>query len=1127
MTHTDKRLIEEFIPIKQISAEASREKSIRHGHISTLHLWWARRPLVASRAAVFAALVPADARPQVKERASDPEPMTLNKFMIELCKWNVAPEIIEEARRLIREAYPDAPPKVLDMFAGGGAIPLEALRLGCEAYALDLNPVAHIIELATLVYPQKYGPRLAEDVRKWGEWVLERVRAEVGDLYPLIPDPEFTPEKAEQKARLSGDQMALPWTPHPQPLPGEREAGPHLSEGGEKEGGERIEISPELERRMTDVARQLRQEATPSEDVLWQALRNRQLDGFKFRRQQPIGPFVLDFFCAEARLAVEVDGPIHETQREADTMRQEMLESVGIHFIRVVANDVMNSLDTVLSQIRAALLPPPSEAFSPLPDAFPPLPDAFSPLPDEGEGPGVRGEDEPDNTTAGVPFGYLQPVAYLWTRTVTCPNPACRATVPLVRQTWLKKKKGDNVALEMKPHPTENRMAFHVRHARDPQDFGFDPAGFSQRGNSVCGRCGTTVTNDTVKAEGKAGRMGAQMMATVCVRPGARGKVYLSPDDLPLPVPDEDAIRARIAALTAETGITPPDEEIGGSTRDFFTPLYGLTRFGDLFTPRQMLTLLTFVKHVRSAHDAMLAAGLDGEYAKAVDVAIAFAVDKTLTRSGTLSPWDAGYEKLVMSFGRQALPMVWDFAESSVLAEGSGSVRTSIDFVARTLAELAQVKAVGIVDRGSATQQPYADKFFDAVITDPPYYDYISYSDLSDFFYVWLRRIVGNLYPEHFTGDLAPKKQEAIVAPYRHDNSRDAARDYYERMMSDAFNEAYRVLKPNGVMAIVYAHKTTAGWSTLVQSLRNTGFAITEAWPLDTELSGHLKKDMAALASSIFLVARRRDEAQKGLVLGLSRLGVDTRLVECADYIQDVRPEMKRIVKERVRFFLNVGISGADLSIATVGAALAPYTRYACVELPNGEQLSVIDYLDEVQREVIQVLLGEAAKSDERTQFYLMARHNYGGAWVEFDEANNLARTIGVELDSGPDALTRGADALVEKKGSQVRLLGFEERGDSESLGLPTPERPKAPLIDVLHRLLWLVEHDNAAIQDFLAQTMPDKYMLRVVAQTLQGKALASEPKPGAMLDERTPEQRAIQTLLASWRRIMHEDTML
>lgn len=311
-------------------------------------------------------------------------------------------------------------------------------------------------------------------------------------------------------------------------------------------------------------------------------------------------------------------------------------------------------------------------------------------------------------------------------------------------------------------------------------------------------------------------------------------------------------------------------------------------------------------------------------------------------------------------------------------------------------------------------------------------------------------------------------------------------------------------------MVTVYAHKTTAGWSTLIEATRKAGFCITEAWPLETEQAHRaLSQDTAALASSIFLVGRKRDNGHT------------------ARYVEEVQPEMKRIVKERVGFLLAYGIAGADLSIATVGAALAPFTRYARVELPNGEELTAAAYLEEVQREVIQVLLGEAAKSDERTQYYLMARNNYGGAWVEFDEANNLARTIGVELDSGPDALTRGADALVEKKGSQVRLLGFEERGDSESLGLPAPDRAKAPLIDVLHRLLWLVEHDNAAIQDFLAQTMPDKYMLRVVAQTLQGKALASEPKPGAMLDERTPEQRAIQTLLASWRRIMHEDTML
>ncbi len=942
MTHTDKRLIEDYIPIKAISAEASREKSIRHGHISTLHLWWARRPLVASRAAVFAALVPAG-------KTAD-EKRELNDLMIRLCKWEVDQRTLDEARERIRQAYPDAPPKVLDMFAGGGAIPLEALRLGCEAYALDLNPVAHIIELATLVYPQKYGKKLAEDVRKWGEWVLERVRAEVGDLYPLIPDPDFTPEKAQARASLASQ--------------------PRL-------------FAPTKGEQMT------------FDDVEWD---------------------------------------------------------------------------------------------------------------------GAADEDEPDSTTADVPFGYLQPIIYIWTRTVRCPNPSCRAHVPLVRQTWLKKKKGDNVALEMKPHPAENRMAFQVRHVRDPKEFGFDPEDFSQRGNSVCGRCGTTVTSDHVKGEGKAGRMSAQMMATVCVRAGAQGKVYLSPDDMSLPVPDEDAIRARIETLTVATGITPPHEEIGGSTRDFFTPLYGLTRYSDLFTPRQMLTLLTFVKCVRLAHEEMIAAGIDAEYAEGIAVLLAMWVDRLTDFNSTLCTLKPGGGRgVVHTFVRQALPMVWDFAESNPLGSASANATIALDYTAQAIETcINSGRSPATVHRGSATELPFGDSTISAVITDPPYYDNISYSDLSDYFFVWLKRSIGFLFPAHLTLELTPKKKEAIVASYRHaDNSSDA-RQFYEQMMASAFSEANRVLKPGGFVVVVYAHKTTAGWSTLVDSMRSAGFSITEAWPLDTEnASRMLAQGTAALASSIFLVGRKRDNGHT------------------AHFIDDIQPEMQRIVKERVRFFLQVGVTGADLSIATVGAALAPYTRYARVELPNGAELTAAAYLDEVQREVVRVVLGEASKADERTQYYLMARENYGEVWVEFDEANNLARALGVELDTGPEALTRGSDALVEKKGSKVRLRTFEERGDLAALGLPTPERPKAPLIDVLHRLLWLVEYDNSLIQEFLGLALPDKYLLRVVAQSLQGKALASEPTPGAMLDERTPEQRAIQTLLASWRRIVDEGKMI
>jgi len=524
----DKRLIEDYIPIKKISAEASREKSIRHGHISTLHLWWARRPLVAARAAVFGALVQADAQPQL----IDPEthaPMTITKFMIELCKWKLRDEILEEARRLIREAYPDGPPKVLDMFAGGGSIPLEALRLGAEAYALDLNPVAHIIELATLVYPQKYGAQLAVDVRKWGEWVLERVRAEVGDLYPLIADPDYTGVRERFLSALPQQTQMFPGTQ----------------------------------------------------------------------------PEQLTF---------------DDTADEPD----------------------LDMEDNV---------------------------------------------DEPDALPVGIPAGYLQPVAYLWTRTVICPNPACRATVPLVRQTWLKKKKGDNVALAMKPHPTENRMAFYVRRAADPADFGFDPAGFSQRGNSVCGRCGTTVTSDYVKIEGKAGRMAAQMMATVCVRAGVSGKVYLSPDEHDLPVPDEDAIRARIEGLTAETGITPPDELLAAQDNQHFqAPLYGLIRFRDLFTPRQLLMLLTFVKWVRLTHDEMTGQGCEGEYAKAITTYLGFALDKVIDRSTTLARWDNIYIKIGSTYARQALPMVWDFAEAMpIISIGSGSFGVAISYIANVI----------------------------------------------------------------------------------------------------------------------------------------------------------------------------------------------------------------------------------------------------------------------------------------------------------------------------------------------------------------------------------------------------------------------------------------------------------
>ena len=252
--------------------------------------------------------------------------------------------------------------------------------------------------------------------------------------------------------------------------------------------------------------------------------------------------------------------------------------------------------------------------------------------------------------------------------------------------------------------------------------------------------------------------------------------------------------------------------------------------------------------------------------------------------------------------------MIWDFAESAVWGEATGSVELCLDWVIKGLVQASVGKNPAKMFRGSATAMPLPDSSLDAVITDPPYYDNVSYANLSDFFYVWLKRSIGPLYPDHFASALTPKKAEAIAETSRCGGSKSKARQAYEQMMAHAFSEAHRVLKPTGQLAVVYAHKTTLGWATLVDALRQAGFTVTEAWPLDTEMKARLlAMDTAALASSIFLVARKRDTAATG--------HFDDR-----DVIKDgntvatkgVRMELEDIVSERVETLWDMGISGAD-----------------------------------------------------------------------------------------------------------------------------------------------------------------------------------------------------------------------
>lgn len=984
MMNDDRRLIEDYLPIQAISAEASREKSVRKGHISTLHLWWARRPLVACRAAVYGALVPASRF--VLENGPDNKKQSLGranaaKFLAELCKYPGNPSKIAEAQRHILEAHAErltretgkpvtvedivtgrAPrPKVLDMFAGGGAIPLEALRLGCEAYALDLNPVAHVIELCTLVYPQKYGKPdtaargclpaatrgiaaqagakdgtwagLAEEVRHWGEWVLKKVKAEIGDLYPLIPDSEFKGRRGEKDARL------------------------FATEGDE------------------------------------------------------------------------------------------------------------------------------------------------------------------------VPRGYLVPVAYLWTRTVTCKNPGCKATVPLLRQTWLCRKDGHYVALKIVAPKKERRVRFEVVEAQSAAGLGFDPEAGSKGGNATCPFCGAVADIDYVKDEGWQGRMGREFMAIVCTRPGARGKVYISPNDSREAGPEDDEIGRRINALCQRTGLTVPRAPIANLPPDcrenslgITVRPYGLRNWGDLFTPRQMLCLLTFAAAVREAEQEMRQANLDRERLEATVTSLGLLLDRLAVYSSTQCVWHYQKgERTAKTFGRQAVPMTWDFSESSPFNEENASWPIALEWLVPGL-DGVHVGRPGVLVRGSATCLPWPDSSFDAVVTDPPYYDNVPYADISDFFYVWLKRAVGHLYAEHFAGEGTPKKAEAVADATRHGGSKEKARRAYEEMMAQAFREAHRVLKPGGQMVVVYAHKTTLGWATLVDALRGAGVTVTEAWPVDTEMRSRLRgRDSSALASSIFLVARKREASERG------------------EYETDVRPELERIVCERVATLWDMGVSGADLVIACVGAGLRAFTRFARVEYANGEEVPAEQYLGEVEVAVLDQILARLSREvggnggrhslagvDPATRFYTLWRYTYRTADLDAGEAIVFANGTHVELD-GPGGLSSGPRPLVEKKKGKYRLRDYSERGEDEKLGLPRENGEPAPLVDALHRTLWLMERRPGKLAEFLREAQPNREQMRLVAQALAGPALK-----GGELSDVSPsgELAALAKLTANWRSVVEEAAM-
>jgi putative DNA methylase len=807
------KLIEVALPLDVINREAAREKSIRHGHPSTLHLWWARRPLAACRAVLFAQLVDdPSAHSELFPTEADQERERRRLFDIieRLVPWEATnnEKILGEAIAEIRRCYPDGPPAIVDPFCGGGSIPLEAQRLGLEAHASDLNPVAVLITKAMIELPPKFASRppvhpdqgtnlqgtsswrgaqgLAEDVRFYGAWIRAEAERRIGHLYP--------------KAIL------------------------------------------------------------------------------------------------------------------------------------------------------------------------------------------------PDGRQATV-------MAWLWARTVTCPNPACRSRMPLVRSFWLGKKTGKEAWVLPVPDETAKCVRFEIGHGKQ----GAPIEGTVGRNGAVCLVCGVPVPLAHVRSEGKAGRMGMELMAIVAE--GQRGRTYLAPTS------------AQTLAAHVDRPTDFPDTELPAKALGFRVQGYGLAHHADLFTNRQLTALCTFSDLVAEARGQVLVDSHgDIGYADAVATYLSFLIGKAADRNSALCSWDSSPSKETprSTFARHAVPMVWDVAEGNLFAASSGNWLDAVNFEAQAIELLGEGKQ-GIVEQRDATSQTFVDL---VVSTDPPYYDNIGYADLSDFFYIWLRRSLRDIDPVLFRTILTPKTEELIATPYRFDGDKKQAEDYFEAGFGEVFLHAAQQSLIDTPMAIFYAFKqsevaddsgfehTTAstGWEKMLDGLLRSGLQVTATWPMRTELGNRmLSSGTNALASSIVLVCRPRSESA----------GVTDR----RGFVQELKGKLGHALHD----LRSGGVAPVDLAQAAIGPGMAVFSRYAKVIEPSGDPMQVRTALALINQVLDEVSAEQEGEFDEDTRWAIAWYAEHGMDDGPFGRADDLSRAKNVSVDG----LVRAG--LVKSGGGKVRLLDRDE----------------------------------------------------------------------------------------------------
>ena len=635
------------------------------------------------------------------------------------------------------------------------------------------------------------------------------------------------------------------------------------------------------------------------------------------------------------------------------------------------------------------------------------------------------------------------PVAYLWSRTIPCPN--CRAQMPLIRQYWLARKSNKRVALKPIIDRGNNQVDFKVVEGLDVTG---DPAqATTTRGDTRCLLCGQVAKAAQIRAVARQGMMSATPTAVVLSATDRSGKYYRSHT-----VEDTHTYRAASKYLTTlqlshrgDLNLVP-DEPVIDYPRSSSYYSYGLDEWGKSFNARQLLALTTFARLVKEAHAEMVKNGLDAQYAGAVATYLGLAVDRQATRTSVGSFWDAGGETVQQLFARQSLAIVWDYAECNPLQIASGGFSTNIATLTDAVGQQTVTDAALVLARDARKRSTARHGF---VMTDPPYYDSVNYAVLSDFFYVWLKRSIGFLHSDLLALPLTPKREQTVMNSYADGlgqgrKRREAARQQYVDGMADAFRAMARSLEPGGLTGVVFAHTAPDAWATLIEGLLEAGLVPNASWPIDTETPAGLKAvGKASLKTSVWMVCRQRE-------------------TEAGDaFLSDVLDDMRPVIRERLLYFWSKGIRGADFFISAIGPALSVFGRHSRVLRPEGSEVQVRDFLDIVRRESTAVALEQVLQGadlghvDRITRQYVTWVWSYSRAPLDAGEAITLCLATGAAYDEMTRSHSIAAEVR-EKSKKVVKLRTIRQRAsDDEGLGNGSPARP-TPLIDQLQRAAWL-----------------------------------------------------------------------